>query len=156
MTSRLHIARYRVGVSVLMGRRVSGGFVRWSAPPWEGGVETGPADPLEGATLLPPVAPTKVVCVGLNYRAHIAESVATVVTPPDEPLLFLKPPSAVIASGAPIHYPAGVSRLDPEAEVAIVIGRRTRHASETEALAAIAGVCCFNDVSARNYQARDG
>ena len=82
--------------------------------------------------LLPPVTPTKIVCVGLNYHAHIAESV-TVVTgaiPRDEPLLFLKPPSAVIASGDPIRYPAGVTRLDPEAELAMVIGRRARAVPE--------------------------
>jgi 2-keto-4-pentenoate hydratase/2-oxohepta-3-ene-1,7-dioic acid hydratase in catechol pathway len=111
--------------------------------------------------LLAPVVPTKIVCVGLNYRAHVEES-ATVLpgaaahTAPAEPLLFFKPPSAVIASGEAIVYPVGVTRLDPEAELAVVIGRRARAVSEREAMAYVAGLTCFNDVSARNYQRQDG
>ncbi len=155
----LHIARYVVDGAERCGRVDGDQFVRWSAPPWEGGVETGPRDPMTAARLLPPVRPTKVVCVGLNYRAHVAES-ATVVPGggevPSEPLLFLKPPSAVIASGQPVRYPAGVERLDPEGELAVVIGRRARAVDPAGAMAHVAGLTCFNDVSARNYQRRDG
>jgi len=96
--------------------------------------------------------------VGLNYAEHVAES-ATVLPAgrrPDEPLLFLKPPSAVVGPGEPIRYPAGVTRLDPEAEMAVVIGQRLRHASLEQAAGGIAGVTAFNDVSARNYQRSDG
>ncbi len=133
-------------------------LVLLDAAPWHAGRPTGERCPAASARLLAPVAPTKIVCVGLNYREHIAESVTVLAgtPPPAEPLLFLKPPSAVIGPDAPIRYPAGVTRLDPEAELGLVIGRRTRHASLAEAHDAIAGVTCFNDVSARNYQKSDG
>ena len=153
-----HIARYRVGEAVHHGRRDGDGFVRLTAPPWNGGRETGDHDAGSSVTLLAPVVPTKIVCVGLNYRAHIGESgsVAPGTPPPVEPLLFLKPASAVVASGQPIVYPQGVTRLDPEAELGVVIGRRARSVDEREAMACVAGLTCFNDVSARNYQRQDG
>jgi 2-keto-4-pentenoate hydratase/2-oxohepta-3-ene-1,7-dioic acid hydratase in catechol pathway len=160
-TDPLHIARYRCEGEVHHGRREPGGYLRWSAPPWLGGRESGPLDPTDQVTLLAPATPTKIVCVGLNYRAHVAES-ATVLpgaaphAAPAEPLLFLKPASAVIASGEAIAYPSGVTRLDPEAEMAVVIGRRARAVSEREALSHVAGLTAFNDVSARNYQRSDG
>ncbi len=154
-----HIARYRTGLGVHHGRREGDVFVRLDGPPWLGGRESGPRDPAEAVTLLPPVVPTKIVCVGLNYRDHIAES-ATVVPgggkEPAEPLLFLKPPSAVIGPGESIRYPAGVERLDPEAELGVVIGRRARAVRVEQALDHVAGYTCFDDVSARNYQRSDG
>ncbi|HET7225528.1 MAG TPA: fumarylacetoacetate hydrolase family protein [Candidatus Eisenbacteria bacterium] len=155
----VRIARYLYAGTIRHGRPDGDAFVRWSAPPWEGGRETGERDPLEASRLLVPVQPSKIVCVGLNYRAHIAES-ATVLPDrqeqPSEPLLFLKPPSALVASGEAIRYPAGVERLDPEAELAVVIGRRARHVAEERALEHVAGYTAFDDVSARNYQRRDG
>jgi 2-keto-4-pentenoate hydratase/2-oxohepta-3-ene-1,7-dioic acid hydratase in catechol pathway len=152
-----HIARYRLNGAAHFGRRDGDGFVRLGAAPWEGGRETGERDAASAVRLLPPVAPTKIVCVGLNYRAHIAESVTGQQTgAPEEPLLFLKPPSAAIASGEAIRYPQGVTRLDPEAELAIVIGRRARFVPRERALEYVAGFTCFNDVSARNYQRSDG
>src|SRR5262249_43938127 len=95
------IARYQVDGEVRRGRLAGDRLVRVSAPPWRGGGESGGADARAQVRLLPPVVPTKIVCVGLNYMAHVAES-ATVLPgaePPAEPLLFLKPPSALIASG---------------------------------------------------------
>jgi 2-keto-4-pentenoate hydratase/2-oxohepta-3-ene-1,7-dioic acid hydratase in catechol pathway len=153
-----HIARYRVDGEIHHGRHEPGGYLRLTAPPWLGGRETGALDPAERVTLLPPVTPTKIVCVGLNYRAHMAESATLVpgAKPPEEPLLFLKPASAVIGSGEAIRYPRGVTRMDPEAEMGVVIGRRARAVGEGEALACVAGLTCFNDVSARNYQRQDG
>ena len=127
------------------------------AAPWAGGVETGDRDPALLVTLLPPTMPTKIVCVGLNYREHIAESLTVVkgAPPPGEPLIFLKPPSAAIGSGAAIRYPAGVTRLDPEAEMGIVIGRRACAVGAADAMDCVAGITCFNDVSARNFQRQD-
>jgi 2-keto-4-pentenoate hydratase/2-oxohepta-3-ene-1,7-dioic acid hydratase in catechol pathway len=152
------IGRYRVDGAVHHGRRESDHFARLTAPPWCGGVEAGVEDSFEAAVLLAPVTPTKIVCVGLNYRAHIAESASVVpgAAPPAEPLIFLKPPSAVIATGESVRYPVGVERLDPEGEVAVVIGRRARAVTPEEAPHHIAGWTCFNDVSARNYQKSDG
>jgi 2-keto-4-pentenoate hydratase/2-oxohepta-3-ene-1,7-dioic acid hydratase in catechol pathway len=157
--SRVHyIARYRIGSTTTFGRKEAHSFVRLDAAPWLGGHETGAVDDAAEVELLAPVVPSKIVCVGLNYRAHIAESVTAAMsaTPRDEPLLFFKPPSAVIGPGAEIRYPRGVTRLDPEAELAVVIGRRSRRVTESEAHQVIAGLTCFNDVSARNYQATDG
>ena len=154
----IHIARDLVDGQAVFGRVDGDGYQRWSDAPWLGGRATGRRDSLAVTRLLPPSAPTKIVCVGLNYRAHVAESASVV---PDavaagEPLLFLKPPSAALASGEPIRYPAGVTRLDPEAELALVIGRRARAVSEATALDHLAGLTAFNDVSARNYQRSDG
>jgi 2-keto-4-pentenoate hydratase/2-oxohepta-3-ene-1,7-dioic acid hydratase in catechol pathway len=153
-----HIARYLVDGEAHHGRREAGGYARLSGPPWLGGRDAGTLDPADRVTLLPPVVPTKIVCVGLNYRAHIAESASVVpgAAPPAEPLLFLKPASAVIAGGEAIVYPRGVTRMDPEAELGVVIGRRARAVGEDEAMACVAGLTCFNDVSARNYQRQDG
>ena len=131
----------------------------FDAAPWTGGRLTGRTAAESEWQRLAPAEPTKIVCVGLNYRAHVAES-ATVIPgggdAPSEPLLFLKPPSALLATGQPIVYPHGVTRLDPEAELAVVIGRRARHVSAGRAHEFVAGVTAFNDVSARNYQRQDG
>jgi 2-keto-4-pentenoate hydratase/2-oxohepta-3-ene-1,7-dioic acid hydratase in catechol pathway len=153
-----HFARYQAGPRIHFGRVEGDAFERWTDAPWLGGRASGESDARAGVRLLTPSAPTKIVCVGLNYRAHIAES-ATVLPDakaPPEPLLFLKPPSAAIASGDAIRYPHGVTRLDPEGEVALVIGRTARAVAVADALSHLAGVTAFNDVSARNYQRSDG
>jgi 2-keto-4-pentenoate hydratase/2-oxohepta-3-ene-1,7-dioic acid hydratase in catechol pathway len=103
--------------------------------------------------LLPPVWPSKIVCIGRNYAAHAAEQQAEV---PNEPMLFLKPPSALIGHGAPIEIPAGIGRVDHEAELAVIIGKLTRRVSRTEALSCVLGYTCANDVSARDFQKKDG
>jgi len=108
---------------------------------------------LEDLPILPPLAPGKLVCVGRNYAAHAAEHGAAV---PDEPMLFLKPPSAVIAHRAPIRIPPGIGRVDHEAELAVVIGRRARHVRRQDALDYVLGYTCANDVSARDFQKKDG
>ena len=154
-----HVVRYRFEGACCWGRREGDVFVRLDAPPWLGGRESGPRDAAARAVLLAPVEPTKIVCVGLNYRDHIAESATAVpggLDAPAEPMLFLKPPSAVVAAGEAIRYPRGVERMDPEAELGVVIGRRARAVSVGAALDHVAGYTCFNDVSARNYQRKDG
>ena len=153
-----HVARYVADGGTHHGRLDGDAFERLSDAPWRGGAPVGRRDPRASVQLLTPAVPTKIVCVGLNYFAHIGESGSVVPgsEPPKEPLLFLKPPSAAIADGDAIRYPRGVTRLDPEAEMALVIGRRARAVSEAEALEFVAGLTCFNDVSARNYQKSDG
>lgn len=96
--------------------------------------------------------PTKIVCVGKNFSAHAAELGSSV---PSEPLIFLKPPSSIIASGDPIVVPNGVGRVDYEGEIAVRIGTRARHVSEAEAWSVIDGVFPLNDVTARDLQAKD-
>jgi 2-keto-4-pentenoate hydratase/2-oxohepta-3-ene-1,7-dioic acid hydratase in catechol pathway len=99
-----------------------------------------------------PCAPTKIVGVGLNYRAHALEMGKPL---PSEPLLFLKPPSAVIGSGAPIVRPRGYRRVDYEGELAVVIGRRARGVSAAAALDHVAGYTCALDITVRDLQERD-
>ena len=96
--------------------------------------------------------PTKIVCVGKNFHAHAVELGSSV---PSEPLIFLKPPSSLIASGEPIVMPNGVGRVDYEGEIAVRIGTKARHVSEAEAWSVIDGVCPLNDVTARDLQAQD-
>jgi 2-keto-4-pentenoate hydratase/2-oxohepta-3-ene-1,7-dioic acid hydratase in catechol pathway len=102
--------------------------------------------------LYPPVDPTKIVCVGRNYAAHAAEHNAEV---PKEPMLFLKPPSALIAYDMPIEIPPNIGRVDLEAELAVVIGKTARRVKKEQALHYVFGYMCANDVSARVLQKED-
>jgi len=124
----------------------------WTAAPWLGGVETLTEVTLDEGPRLPPVSPSKIVCVGRNYRAHAAELGNDV---PAEPLLFLKPPTALIGPGATIPLPAASSRVEHEGELAVVVGRTLRDASEDEARAGIFGFTIANDVTARDLQRKD-
>jgi 2-keto-4-pentenoate hydratase/2-oxohepta-3-ene-1,7-dioic acid hydratase in catechol pathway len=103
--------------------------------------------------LLAPVLPTKVVAVGQNYADHAAE-MGNVV--PEEPIIFLKPSTAVVGPDDPIVYPAGVDRVDYEGELAVIVGKVGRRLDEAGALQVVLGFTCANDVTARNLQARDG
>jgi 2-keto-4-pentenoate hydratase/2-oxohepta-3-ene-1,7-dioic acid hydratase in catechol pathway len=104
----------------------------------------------EQVRLLAPVPrPPKIICIGLNYRDHAAESGATV---PAEPILFSKYITAVIGPGEPIRLPATSREVDYEAELVVVIGRRGRDVPEADAMGFVAGYTCGNDVSARDYQ----
>ena len=108
---------------------------------------------LADAHLLCPVTPTKVVCVGLNYRTHITEMGHDI---PAEPVIFIKPSTSVIGPDQEIVVPDGVGRVDHEAELGIVIGRRTHRATVDTAAENILGLVCGNDVTARDVQKRDG
>ncbi len=105
------------------------------------------------ARLLPPAVPTKVICVGLNYREHIKEMGHDF---PVEPVIFMKPPTAVIGPGQTVPLPEGAGRIDYEAELGVVIGRRTHMATPQQAAANVLGFTCGNDVTARELQSRDG
>lgn len=98
------------------------------------------------------LSPSKIVCVGVNYRAH-AEEMGKAV--PDEPVLFMKPPSAMIPSGATIVKPRGYQRVDFEGELAIVIRRRARRVSKEHAIDYIFGYTLLNDVTVRDLQKKD-
>ncbi|MDP1891322.1 MAG: fumarylacetoacetate hydrolase family protein [Gemmatimonadaceae bacterium] len=97
--------------------------------------------------------PGKIVCVGRNYREHAKELGNDV---PSAPLLFLKPPSAVIAPGVPIVMPKASQRVDFEGEVGVVIGTTLRRATQAQCTAGIRGVVALNDVTARDLQKSDG
>jgi 2-keto-4-pentenoate hydratase/2-oxohepta-3-ene-1,7-dioic acid hydratase in catechol pathway len=106
-----------------------------------------------GARLLPPCAPSKIVCVGRNYAEHAKELGNEV---PQEPLLFLKPPSSLIASGDAIVYPKLSQRVDFEGELGVVIGKRARKVQAADAGNYILGYTIVNDVTARDLQRKDG
>ena len=108
---------------------------------------------LDQVRLLPPVTPSKIVCIGRNYREHAAELNNPI---PKEPLIFLKPPSAVIGPDEPIVLPAISNRVDHEGELAIVIGRRcSQLATDADVRPFILGFTCLNDVTARDIQKAD-
>jgi 2-keto-4-pentenoate hydratase/2-oxohepta-3-ene-1,7-dioic acid hydratase in catechol pathway len=120
--------------------------------PWLGLRPLGGAVPLEGASLLPPCEPSKIVCVGLNYRAHAAEMGKEL---PHEPLLFLKAPSALVEPGGSVVLPASSQQVEHEGELALVIGRTARHVAPGEALEFVLGYTCLDDVTARDIQRRE-
>jgi 2-keto-4-pentenoate hydratase/2-oxohepta-3-ene-1,7-dioic acid hydratase in catechol pathway len=99
------------------------------------------------------VNPSKIVCVGRNYAAHAREMGNDV---PVTPMLFLKPPSAVVGLGDAIVLPPQSAQVEHEAEIGVVIGRRIRRVSPEEAVASIRGFTCANDVTARDLQKTDG
>jgi 5-carboxymethyl-2-hydroxymuconate isomerase len=99
------------------------------------------------------LSPGKIVCVGLNYVDHSREVELAL---PERPLLFAKWPNAVIAAGDPIVIPQGVAQVDYEAELAAVIGARVKRVSVENALEAVEGYTCLNDISARAFQFADG
>lgn len=103
-------------------------------------------------TLLPPVTPSKIVCVGLNYKDHAAEQSKPL---PAEPLLFIKPSTAVIGPGGTILLPPGVGRVDHEAELGVVIGRRAHRVARANAWQHVLGLICVNDVTARDLQNKE-
>jgi 2-keto-4-pentenoate hydratase/2-oxohepta-3-ene-1,7-dioic acid hydratase in catechol pathway len=119
---------------------------RWSSA-------RGAAHAFAEVRLLPPCWPSKIVCVGRNYREHAAELGNEV---PAEPLIFLKPPSSLLAHGDNIVYPALSQRVDYEGELGVVIGRRARHVSPVDADEFIFGYTCIDDVTARDLQMKDG
>jgi 2-keto-4-pentenoate hydratase/2-oxohepta-3-ene-1,7-dioic acid hydratase in catechol pathway len=109
--------------------------------------------PLTDVKLLPPVTPSKIVCLGKNYIDHAAEFNSL---PPKEPLIFLKPPSSVLAPEDPIVLPPNVQRVDYEGELAIVISKECSQLRDGDDVRPyIAGYTCLNDVSVRDYQALD-
>lgn len=108
---------------------------------------------LNEVKLLAPCTPSKIVAIGLNYRSHAEEMKDKL---PAEPLIFLKPPSAIIGHEDSIIYPVSSKQIDFEGELAVVIGEKARQVSIEEALSRVLGYTCFNDVTARDLQTKDG
>jgi 2-keto-4-pentenoate hydratase/2-oxohepta-3-ene-1,7-dioic acid hydratase in catechol pathway len=107
-------------------------------------------EPVVAAALLPPIPdPDKIVCIGLNYRAHAAEAG---IEPPETPTFFAKFRNALAPPGATVPLPAASTKVDFEAEVAFVVGRRAQDVSEADALEHVAGYMLLNDLSARDLQ----
>jgi 2-keto-4-pentenoate hydratase/2-oxohepta-3-ene-1,7-dioic acid hydratase in catechol pathway len=102
--------------------------------------------------ILSPCVPTKIVAIGLNYRSH-AEEMGMAL--PEDPMVFMKPPTAVIGPDEEIIYPEMSSQVDYEGELAVVIGKKCRFVTEEDSEKHIAGYTCFNDVTARDLQKKD-
>jgi 2-keto-4-pentenoate hydratase/2-oxohepta-3-ene-1,7-dioic acid hydratase in catechol pathway len=133
--------------------RIEGGLVTLlSAAPWRDSRPLGGAVPLAGARLLPPCEPGKIVCVGLNYKAHAEEQGKEL---PAEPLIFLKATSALLPPGGTVVLPAQSRQIEFEGELAVVIGRRASHVTVADALGHVLGYTCADDVSARDIQKRE-
>ena len=139
----------RLGYAILDGEKI----LPFRDNPFSGIIETGETLVLSEVTLLAPCEPSKIVALGLNYRDHAAEFGHAV---PDEPLIFLKPSTSVIGPETDIIYPQMSRRVDYEAELAVIIGKTARHVTEATALDYVLGYTCFNDVTARDLQKKDG
>lgn len=110
--------------------------------------------PISEVVILPPVKPSKIVAVGRNYKSHANEMEKPI---PEEPLIFLKPPSAVVGHNEIIIYPRMAKRVDYEGELALVIKRKARLLGDNDRVEDyILGYTCFNDVTARDLQQKDG
>jgi 2-keto-4-pentenoate hydratase/2-oxohepta-3-ene-1,7-dioic acid hydratase in catechol pathway len=109
--------------------------------------------PIGDVRILPPVLPSKIIGIGRNYRDHAKEMGNPL---PEEPMIFLKPPTAVIGHLDPVVLPPMAGRVDYEGEVGVVIRKRTRHLGDEDPVAdCILGYTCFNDVTARDLQTKD-
>jgi 2-keto-4-pentenoate hydratase/2-oxohepta-3-ene-1,7-dioic acid hydratase in catechol pathway len=124
-----------------------------AAPPYAGISRTEQTIPVAAVRLLAPCEPTKIIALGLNYRDHAQEMRMAL---PQEPLIFLKPSTSVIGPEEAIIYPPQSRRVDYEAELGVVIGRRAFKIPEAEAGNYILGYTCCNDVTARDLQKQDG
>ncbi|MGB5631494.1 MAG: fumarylacetoacetate hydrolase family protein [Waterburya sp.] len=127
--------------------------VVYDAPPWLGGQETDIEQTVDTYQILAPCVPSKIVAVGKNYLKHAAEMGTPV---PQEPLLFLKPPTTIVADDQDIYYPPQSQQVDYEGELALIIGDRCSHANTEQAAKSIWGYTIANDVTARDLQKKDG
>ena len=150
----MRYARLRSPAATLFARLDGTPAQPLDRPPWEPScAAAGAPRPWDAKDLGCPVTPSKIVCIGRNYAAHAKELGNEV---PAEPLLFLKPPSSLIGPEGVIVLPPESSRVEHEAELGVVIGRRVRSVSRAEALSAIFGYTCVCDVTARDLQRKDG
>lgn len=108
---------------------------------------------VEDVTVVPPVSPSKVVCIGLNYKDHAAELNMEL---PDEPIIFIKPPTSIIGHLDNIIYPPSSSQVDFEAELGVVLSKEAKNVKSEDAAGFIGGYTALNDVTARDLQRKDG
>ncbi len=150
----MKICRFKKGDRSLFGV-IEGERIEVIDDPLEPERRTGEVVAVSEVKLLAPAQPSKVIALGLNYRDHAREMGMPI---PEQPILFLKPPSAVIGPDDNIVYPSGgiTARVDYEAELGIVIGRQGKAIPRERASNHIFGYTCVNDVTARDLQAKDG
>jgi 2-keto-4-pentenoate hydratase/2-oxohepta-3-ene-1,7-dioic acid hydratase in catechol pathway len=149
----VRIARYSVDGEVSFGVVEGDEVAALASHPFGPLTFTGVRHAVGDVRLLAPVIPSKVVAIGKNYADHAREMGGE---PPADPVMFLKPSTAVVGHGDPVAYPRGVERLDYEGELAVVVGRLARDVPAAKALDAVFGYTCANDVTARDQQLADG
>jgi 2-keto-4-pentenoate hydratase/2-oxohepta-3-ene-1,7-dioic acid hydratase in catechol pathway len=149
----VRIARYSRDGEVAFGVVEGAEVAELTTHPFGPLTFTGARHALDGVRLLAPVLPSKVVAIGKNYAEHAAEMGGAA---PEQPLIFLKPSTAVVGAGAEIAYPPSSGRVDYEGELAVVIGRLCRDVPESAAMSVVLGYTCANDVTARDQQKSDG
>lgn len=149
----MRIYRVEHSTGPRFAREVDGQLELLTGTPWSTvSKPTGERIALAGARLLAPVEPTKIVCVGRNYRAHAQELGNQV---PSEPLLFIKPNSALLEPNGLIELPPSSQRVEHEGEIGVVIGKQLKNVGAAEALHGIFGITAVNDVTARDIQKRE-
>jgi len=146
------IVRFSTGFATEYGVLYEDAVISIEDSPFEAIKETNRHYRISDVRLLPPCVPTKIVALGVNYRSHAEEMNDR---PPDEPLIFIKPPSSVIGPEDKIIYPPSSQRVDYEGELGVVIKSTARQVSKEEAGNHILGYTCVNDVTARDLQAKD-
>lgn len=144
-----YIYNNNIYYGILEGNRV----FELSGEPFDGPQKTGRDVPLSEVKLLSPCTPSKIICVGLNYRDHAEETNTPL---PMSPVVFLKPPSSVIGPLDDIVYPKMSGRVDYEAELAVVIKKKAKDIPISDAMDYVLGFTCANDVTARDLQPSDG
>jgi 2-keto-4-pentenoate hydratase/2-oxohepta-3-ene-1,7-dioic acid hydratase in catechol pathway len=149
----VRIARFSHDGEVAFGVVEGEDIAEIASHPFGPVVFTGKRLPVSGVRLLAPVLPSKVVAIGKNYADHASEMGGDV---PEQPLIFLKPSTAVTGPGDPIAYPGSSERVDYEGELAVVVGRLCRDVPEVMAMDVVLGYTCANDVTARDQQKTDG
>jgi 2-keto-4-pentenoate hydratase/2-oxohepta-3-ene-1,7-dioic acid hydratase in catechol pathway len=149
----MQIVRFRAAGKTRYGALEGSGVVEYSGTPWSLFKRGRRRYALRQVVLLAPTAPSKIVAVGLNYRDHAAEMGAPI---PEEPRIFLKAVSAIIGPDDPIVLPPQSTRVEHEAELAVVMKKRCRNIPIDRVRDYVLGYTCLNDVTARDIQARDG
>jgi 2-keto-4-pentenoate hydratase/2-oxohepta-3-ene-1,7-dioic acid hydratase in catechol pathway len=151
----MRIARLHTAHGPKYAELHSDGAALLDGAPWLGfgNASTGAKVAWSEGDLLCPVEPSKILCIGRNYVAHAKELGNEV---PAQPLLFLKPPSALLAPGGTIRLPRESTRVEHEAELGVVLGKRCRDVSREDALSHVFGYTCVGDITARDLQKKDG
>lgn len=149
----MKLVRFQVQDRALAGILLQDSVVELPGGLFSPALDQGIRYPLSAVKLLAPCVPSKVVAVGLNYRDHAKE---LGMPTSDTPIIFLKPVTTIIGPGGAIRFPAMSSQVDYEAELGVVIGKRTRNIRPEESAASILGYTCANDVTARDLQKKDG
>jgi 2-keto-4-pentenoate hydratase/2-oxohepta-3-ene-1,7-dioic acid hydratase in catechol pathway len=148
----MQIVRFRAAGKTRYGALEGSGVVEYSGTPWSLFKRGRRRYALRQVVLLAPTVPSKIVAVGLNYRDHAAEMGAPI---PEEPRIFFKPVSAIIGPDDPIVLPPQSTRVEHEAELAVVMKKRCRNVPIERVRDYVLGYTCLNDVTARDIQARD-